>query len=750
MTKSTPLIIDMDQSLAVRTSPVVQLSKIAAPFTTVLNRALVTDFSADALPKFGIDRVMTQAIEEVQGETGPSGQRVFKPIGDVHDAVRFVGSPVTSLGSAGSAIALFINSLDFVEITFYGTGLNILSSPDGSNRSGAVVVDGVSLGTLVFSTTSSSSVLHGRNYAAGVVIPVVSGLTLGLHTVKITASVSNPSIQGYEVLNTSATLQYPKAISYIGSKRLAKNSVSTDAYNSGFESGTLGTRGGHVLVYQKSDGTIAKAVTPTNASAAYLTSADHANEEVLRVYHWREFGAGRADDFSSLTTSTSSRAFTIDDGTTTLAGSSVIGFTGETLFPNTTNSFITFTFVGTGLDIMRVDGAASALDAHTITVDGSSAGTISGTGSTTTRIQKICSGLPYGTHTVKINRDASAGQAVGLTQLIVYGPTKPILPAGCVSLSDYFVMADYVITATGQGSSLEVSQGVLRKAQTREHIYNGTWAAAAVNAGQLNGFSISTSTTSNYVELTFVGTGINLRGSYTSTTPIVTVNVDGIAYTGAATANGGVWTAGTSQWSITGAFGSLLSISGLTFGLHTIRITKTATGADYIHVGADIITPIHTPKLNAPGIQNTLSVGSCAIGDLRNLPNETGEDIPNWAQAVGIASSPTTNVTTLVPLADMSVTIKTNGNPVEVSYHSVIANSSVGAVTALLIVIEGVNYLVSASEITQATADYRYVVASKIIIPMAAGVHKIDVYWNVSAGTGTARSTYRTLVAREL
>jgi hypothetical protein len=36
------------------------------------------------------------------------------------------------------------------------------------------------------------------------------------------------------------------------------------------------------------------------------------------------------------------------------------------------------------------------------------------------------------------------------------------------------------------------------------------------------------------------------------------------------------------------------------------------------------------------------------------------------------------------------------------------------------------------------------------IVPVSAGVHKVDVYWSVSGGTATADSTKRILSVREI
>lgn len=70
MAKITTQIQDIDSSIITQVPAVVLLPKIAAPFTTVTKRAQCTDFSKDLLPRFGIDRVMTQAIQEVPVAVG--------------------------------------------------------------------------------------------------------------------------------------------------------------------------------------------------------------------------------------------------------------------------------------------------------------------------------------------------------------------------------------------------------------------------------------------------------------------------------------------------------------------------------------------------------------------------------------------------------------------------------------------------------------------------------------------------------
>jgi hypothetical protein len=751
MAKVSPQIKDIDSAIGLEQEPLTFLPRVSAPFTTVVNRAPVVNFAADGLPKFGVERIMTQGIVEVQGEVGPNGERVWKPINDVHNAVRFYGpwtNPIDVNGQRpqGSSGAV-------CEITFYGTGLNLLRYNDSSNRTFSYTVNG---GSSTNVTGAWADTILARSYSSNIVFPIISGLTLGLHTVQLTSSSNAFGVFGYEVLNTSASIFLPQTTSYIGGRRLFQNSTGTMSPTTGFESGTLGTRGGHVLVYQKADGTIAKAVTPTNAAAAFLSSADHTNEEEIRRYHWREFGAGRTDDFSSLISS-SNRAFTLDDGTTTLVGSSV-SQSNDFLLSVASGGYWTLTFVGTGLDIIRQDTSTAALDQHTVSVNGASVGTFTGAGNTSTRVQRICSGLPYGTHTVRLTRDAFVNQAVTVSQFIVYGPKTPTLPAGAVALADYFVMGDSTAISTAAIDS--VTSGALRKYCAREFIYSGTWAITAVSPSTFqSGLNFQSTTNGGFWEYSFFGTGFEVRTIFENAqTMALTISVNGSSNlsgftTQFAQQNTGLSFTASPTATISGTSSAVgvgvLRVTGLSLGRHTVRITSGNTGRWYAD-SFDIITPIHSPKINQPGdLQNTLPVGSCAIGDMRKFSAAAVKPLTNWAQAIGVTSAPTTTSTSYVPLPDMSLTLKTSGNPVFITFDALVTNNTVGQTTDFFIYVNGLQ-IPNLRQAMPAASGYRSVVSFAMIQPLAAGFHKIDVYWSVSAGTGTAIGTNRTLTAREL
>jgi hypothetical protein len=743
-------------------------------YSSIIGRAPIVDFSNDLRPRMGVERVIVQQIQEVQGESGPNGERVWKPINDQFDAVRLVGNWSNIVSSYGSR-AYTPNtptSSDYFEITFYGTGLNLLQSLTANTTSATYSVNGGSA-TSFWPSVGSANPLGARNYSANLVIPVLTGLTLGIYTVKIVAtSAIELDLNGYEILNEASTIKTASGTSSVNGKLLTLSSLDSQAYNTTFDAqyqngGTSPsdlTRGGHVVVYQKTDGTIGKSVTWTNTAAAYLSSANHANESVIRTYHWREFGCGRntvnagqtADDFSSLTTTASNRAFTLDDGTTTLVSNSVSTTTTNEFILN--GGFHTFTFVGTGLDIAWSSdfaGTNTNANAFEVFIDGVSQGnwdTVSA-GNTVVTVKKIVSGLPYGTHTVKILRNTPNIWTMAIKQFIVYGPAKPAIPSGAIELSDYYLMANYVDQGTA-GTNF-IATGVLGKAPTREFLYGSTAAASTVTAAYRFGFGVQLTTlTTSFAQYTFFGTGATITQDYNAGTgPVCAVLVDGSTPGGTVTALGGTYSAG--NWTNTTTNG-ILRISGLSLGLHTVKITWTvANGAGYVSInGIDVITPIHAPKNNNLGaLQNTLPIGNCAISDNRQFNAQQVPTQKAWGQAVGIASNPTISspAATFIPIPDMSLTLTTKGNPVHIAFDGSFFQSTTSYTSIYVVYVDGIQVGKDHARYTQAT-NATSDVSINMIVPLAAGTHKIEVYWwneNV-AMTTTASASRRNLMAREL
>jgi hypothetical protein len=762
-------------------------TKISVPYTTIVNRASIPDLANDAGVSFGVNRIMVQSIYQLQDEFGPNGEPVFAAVNDERGMMRFVGG-WNSQTDYGSYI-YSLNTNDYVEITFYGTGLNaLIRTPQAALSSMTYSVDGNTATSWTPISGTPSSVLSTRNYAQNSVAPVVSGLSLGIHTVLIKITSGGTyylEFFGFEILNTSSTTSLTvKPGSAIGSQKNTLSALTTTPYNSGFESGALGTKGGRVLAYLKSDGTIGKAVTPTDASAAYLASASHTNEEVIRRYHWREFGAGRSDDFSGNITSGSSLAFTLDDGTTTLVGSLSAPVNNSGSISNSGNisivtngGFLTLTFVGTGLDLLMYDSVSGGNDSYTYQIDGGTATAWPNTsGSTSTRTQKIVSGLPYGTHTFKINRVAAVTWSPCIQAFIVYGPKKPTLPTGAVELADYNVMADFTPNTTV--GVLYISQGVLRKAPIREVVYVDS--ANAGNAWGYGGgalsvipsiecaFQLDTNRNAAYCEYTFFGTGFELKtGIYTNNSNSISVSLNGTSlnssYPGAASINVGTIGTGMTYGAASGSsfllstvasnvlnVNGVAAISGCTFrvwnlplGKYTLRFTNN-NNPNYLPIDAlDIITPVHSAKSNLLGdLQNTLPVGSQSLSDSRKFSTSQLGPQKAWAQAVAI-SSPTTNVTTLVPLPYMSITLRTSGGRVRAFFNGTTFNNTLAQTVQTVIFVDG-SQASSFSAPQEAVASYNVTNVNSWTGVLSAGVHKFDVYWAASS-SGTATGVQSTL-----
>ncbi len=251
----------------------------------------------------------------------------------------------------------------------------------------------------------------------------------------------------------------------------------------------------------RDDGTTGSVIADTTAVTVelygrVLANADHSNEEMYREIHWRDFGCGRSDDFSTLQGTSTARVFTLDDGMTSLIASGA--YTGgEDLIMTDTTSLM-LTFVGTGLDI--TDYVQNSSMACSMYIDGIY---ISGTYARTGGIVKLVSDLPYGLHTFRIINSAGGGRGV-LTSFRVYQPKTPVLTGYQPELA-YNIMADFVATnlpsrfqAGGWMPTPFVDQGMLAKVPVREAVYsNNSWSYIAASTGYAIGGSYIRGVTSN-------------------------------------------------------------------------------------------------------------------------------------------------------------------------------------------------------------------------------------------------------------
>ena len=570
----------------------------SAPFTTIQNRAKVTR-SLKAIA--GVERVMCRGASLLQNEFGPNGEQIFEA--DNKDSrIRFCGAWQSISDNNGTRVFALTAApiTNFIEVSFYGTGLDILHITFSSAQNIVVSIDGGAESANLLGA-SYSGVITGRQYSPNNVTTIVSGLALGWHTAKIRKNTVSAQIDvyGFQILNQRTDLAV-----YSGSGISNGNVVGLFALTtSAFNAGVSGTRGARVVKYIQG-GVVSQAVQEVDAVSRFLTNTDHSNEEVLRRVNFKEFGANRADDFSTLPTSgDNNRYFTLDDGTTTLVGY-LMRDVGDAAVLIGSAAFLTITFVGTGLDIIRKENSSIAFTATTLHVDGVSQGLIGGTGSGNVPVlMKICSGLPYGTHTVRFSRNTD-GEELAVQDFIIYQSKKPSLPSGALEVADYNLMSNFALVS---GSGIEnVSSGVLRKNNMREFTYVGANWGIDVNF-QVNGYiapQLFTTQSSQYFENTFWGTGFEIRHKLFATySSAIQLSLNGLNLTTAnfptVTVASFGYTAGTPLNLTTGIFdmrgtanGAILSVRGLPLGRYTLRANNTVVATMSIET-VDVVTPIH-------------------------------------------------------------------------------------------------------------------------------------------------------------
>jgi hypothetical protein len=426
----------------------------------------------------------------------------------------------------------------------------------------------------------------------------------------------------------------------------------------------------------------------------------------------------------------------------------------DCLFIPSDSNYLIFNFVGTGLDVVWSAGSVatnSNANAYTVSVDGGTAVNWPTTGPVGYLTTRIATGLPYGTHTVKFQRNVANNWALGVKQFIVYGPKEPTLPSGATKLGQYYVMGNFVSQLVADAST--ISQGTVRKVlAVREAVYVGTWGGPNMGAFVPGGFAVSTSVASSYLEYSFFGTGFDLRINVGGT---VTLSIDGTNPTAAGATSTNKYAGVTSFTASTGviqtiaANGSGVMVSGLPLGSHKIRLTYNS-GTTLEVSTIDFITPIHSPKSNlVADLQNTLPVGSQSIGDLRVLTKGIAKQ-KAWSQANGVSTDPSTSSTSYIPCPDMYTVIKTSAAFIEVNCSLSLGHSINGAWAQIKIFVDGVSVGTDKRTYINITPGGAQFVGNTAIVPVSVGVHKVDVYWLTGSGIVTATGTSRTLTVKEI
>lgn len=745
----------LDQSIDAQVIPSWLTAVNAAPTllqfrSDITGRASIPDLSAMLSVQMGPQRIMTQEIYQLQTEFGPSGQPVFGVVNDKFNQIRYVGAWASFNDTDGCYIKSTVIG-DYTEYVFWGTGLNICFDADDSGIALNYSIDGGS--PVAITIPTYSAILGARNYAANQILNIAKGLGLGLHTIKVINNATvELKLQGFEVLTETTSLMVMPGTIVKGKYKNILNAMQTVAYDSNFESGTLGTKGGCVLVYIKNDGTIGKALTPTDVTPLYLTASSHANEEMVRAHNFREFGAGRSDDFS-LTFTPSNRTFTLDDGVTNLTGStvSITTISGiDYLYLQANGSFFTLTFIGTGLDFIQIDSASGGADSYTVSIDGAIAIALPAAGVTSSRNVKICSGLPYGTHTVKVSRISGATWALCVSQFIIYAPKKPTLPVGSIEQAQFYKVANYVANTTA--SVLNIAQGVLRKMSSREFVFVGAGFSTGLDILSCSSMNTQTSTVGNYAIVSFFGTGFDWKLTTNTISYSCSISIDGStnlsAYGTAFYGQVASFTAATGVLvtSAANGYGSGVAVTGLALGWHTLVITKTAGANATYYDAIDVITPIHAPTINGPYVlQNTLSLGNNNFLDLRKFNKR---DIPlstisRVSQSYGVGSQ---SFSANVPGVDMSITHQNTTGKIRINYVMSVTSASTPYVI-VQIYIDGVAR--GAAKMQTNIASNFVNVGDLGVFNVSPGVHKIDIYL-ASSGTSSVYGVQRNITVEDI
>lgn len=602
---------------------------VAAPFTTIQNRAMV---SASLKAIAGVERIPVAVIKTMANEFGPNGEPVQAT--SASSPLRFVGTGFANITTnVGFCVQATGANNQYMEFTFYGTGLNILTIVNNFARDIRVTVDGGVEGVNIFNggAATGSNVLNSSIYNPNQIMQIVSGLSLGWHTVRIRNNSANGfQFYGFEIINERSDLAVISGKAIAQASSVALSTLTT----SSFKAGIVGSRGARVVKYIQ-NGVVSQVVQEVDSVSKFFTTTDHSNEEVLRRVNVREFGILKSDDFSSATSTAAARTYTLDDGVTNLMSNaarvSTYGSGPEGLnLAVAAGNFWTLTFIGTGLDLYLSDNNANART-WSITIDGVLIGSGSTAVSAPVQMIRIASGLPYGTHTVRMIPTTNDSPPV--VDFIIYQPKRPSVPANAFDFADYNVMADYtVLTSSIVGA---VSTGVIRKFATREIAYVGTgWTFSSDTTNFNLGYNFRTTVSGDYAELTFWGTGVEWQTSLNAGSVYnVTLSIDGSSNlstysTALITGMTGV-TLNAATGAMTGtAAGSsghaTVKISGLTLGLHKIRVSTASTAFVYMD-SFDIISPIH---INDPALKvGSLSVRANQNYDVMKPMSDLGPDL---------------------------------------------------------------------------------------------------------------------------
>jgi hypothetical protein len=190
MSKTPVQLQDISVAQQLDASDIVYLPKISAPFTTVVNRAKMVDLANDMSVRMGIDRIPVQQMMRVDGEAGPNGEVVWKPVNDKFDQIRFVGNfssvnnrVVRSVTS--SILSTYIPGIKYTSFEILSASTSSLFFHPGGNQNSRSQANGVRLdyykvdpGKQSFSFMPKKNGVDGTVYRSGINGPLTNGGTL--------------------------------------------------------------------------------------------------------------------------------------------------------------------------------------------------------------------------------------------------------------------------------------------------------------------------------------------------------------------------------------------------------------------------------------------------------------------------------------------------------------------------------------------------------------------------------------------
>jgi hypothetical protein len=450
-------------------------------------------------------------------------------------------------------------------------------------------------------------------------------------------------------------------------------------------------------------------------------------------------------------------------------------------YTSTTGQLI-FTFYGSGIDWLRFDTASGGADSFKIFIDGVDLGFPNTAGNTNARYEKLVADLPMGTHILRITNVSSATWRPAICEFITYRPKDHSdldTQQEGNKLLRKLTPATYVCNLT-QGIS-NISTGVIRMYPFRDFIFRtgtgGTtdWSRGNFTFGDNSspmGYEFSTDRTNATVEGFFYGTGFeylstsnNAVGNIEFTVNgslLTAANFPGVTFrTSAAIASYNTGTAILDPYSASQTV-SKFSASGLTLGWHkiSIRVTgvKNGSSSDFHirFVALDIIGGLgHSVKRLQNLATDPHMVYEGSVEDLRIFnPNNTVISQKFRRVKGGVANAPTTTSTSFVLLDDMSITVPSKGGWFNVNFSGVIKENATNTVLAALYLnkvdlTSGYDPLVSYQRSTVLNG-YFTEVSINAVLYLPEGIHTIETFWRVNAGTATANGVQRTLTVAEV